>query len=93
MQKQLVLRTIPANDRRSALVSLTPAGQQLYEALMPQVQVINSQILSALLPGEVVLFDEALARLQACAQALWAEKGPDLPKANRRQGQRGKDGA
>ncbi|PUE50823.1 MarR family transcriptional regulator [Limnohabitans sp. 2KL-1] len=93
VQKQLVLRTIPANDRRSALVSLTPAGQQLYEALMPQVQVINSQILSALLPGEVVLFDEALARLQACAQALWAEKGPDLPKANRRQGQRGKDGA
>lgn len=93
VQKQLVLRTIPANDRRSARVSLTPAGQQLYEALMPQVQVINSQILSALLPGEVVLFDEALARLQACAQALWAEKGPDLPKANRRQGQRGKDGA
>lgn len=91
--KQLVLRTIPAHDRRSALVELTPAGRQLYEALMPQVQGINSQILSALQAGEAVRFDEALARLQTRAQALLAELGPDLPKANRRQGQRGKDAA
>ena len=33
-------------------------------------------------------FDEALASLQLRAQALLAELGPDLPKANRRQGQR-----
>ena len=88
VQKKLVLRTIPANDRRSARVSLTPAGQQLYEALMPQVQAINSQILSALQPDEAARFDEALARLQLRAQALLVELGPDLPKANRRQGQR-----
>lgn len=91
VQKQLVLRTIPAHDRRSARVSLTPSGQQLYEALMPQVQAINSQILSALQPVEAERFDEALAHLQLRAQALLAELGPDLPKANRRQGQRGKD--
>ncbi len=89
--KHLVLRTIPAHDRRSALVGLTPAGRQLYEALMPQVQAINSQILSVLQPEEAVQLDEALARLQVRAQALLAERSPDLPKANRRQGQRGKD--
>ena len=91
--KRLVLRTIPANDRRSALVDLTPAGRALYEALMPQVQAINSQILSVLRPEQAAEFDEALARLQDRAQALLAERSPDLPKANRRQGQRGKDAA
>ncbi len=91
VQKQLVLRTIPANDRRSALVSLTPAGQQLYDALMPQIQAINSQILKALQPEEAARFDEALERLQARAETLVTELSPDLPKANRRQGQRGKE--
>lgn len=88
VRKQLVLRTIPAHDRRSALVCLTPAGEQLYEALMPRVQAINGHILSALQPDEAALFDEALARMQLRAQALLTELGPDLPKANRRQGQR-----
>lgn len=89
--KQLVLRTIPANDRRSALVSLTPAGRALYEVLMPQIQAINGQILTALQTEEIARFDEALALLQARAQSLLTELSPDLPKANRRQGQRGKD--
>lgn len=89
--KQLVLRTIPANDRRSARVSLTPAGRQLYEVLMPQIQAINSQILAALQPDETARFDEALDRLQARAESLQAKLSPDLPRANRRQGQRGKD--
>ena len=92
-QKQLVLRTIPANVRRSALMSLTPAGRQLYQVLMPQIQAINSQILKALQPEEAARFDEALERLEARAQSLLAELSPDLPKANRRQGQRGKDAA
>lgn len=91
--KQLLLRTTPAHDRRSALVSLTPAGRQLYEVLMPQIQAINSQILSALPSGEQVLLDTALDQLQARAQSLLAELSPDLPRANRRQGQRGKGAA
>jgi DNA-binding MarR family transcriptional regulator len=85
------LRTIPAHDRRSALVSLTPAGRQIYEVLMPQIQAINSQILKALQPEEAAQFDEALERLQARAQTLLTELSPDLPKANRRQGQRSKE--
>lgn len=91
VRKQWVLRTIPANDRRSARVSLTPAGRQLYEVLMPRIQAINSQILAALQPDEAARFDEALDRLQARAESLQAMLSPDLPRANRRQGQRGKD--
>lgn len=93
VHKQLVLRTVPANDRRSALVGLTPAGRQLYEVLMPQIQAINSEILKALQPEDAAVFDACLERLQAQAQSLRAQLSPDLPKANRRQGQRGKDAA
>ena len=93
VKKQWVLRTIPAHDRRSALVSLTPAGRQLYDVLMPQIQAINSQILKALRPEEAAQFDEALERLLAQSQTLLTELSPDLPKANRRQGQRGKEAA
>lgn len=91
VQKQLVVRTVPANDRRSALIALTPAGRQLYEVLMPQIQAINSEILKALRPEETAHFDACLERLLVQAQSLRAQLSPDLPKANRRQGQRSKD--
>jgi DNA-binding MarR family transcriptional regulator len=91
VQKQLVVRTVPANDRRSALIALTPSGRQLYEVLMPQIQAINSEILKALQPEETAHFDACLERLLAQAQSLRAQLSPDLPKANRRQGQRSKD--
>lgn len=90
VQKQLVLRTIPAHDRRSARVTLTPAGRQLYNVLMPQIQAINSQIISALQPEDAARFDESLERMQARTEALLTELSPALPRANRRQGQRGK---
>lgn len=92
-RKQWVLRTIAAHDRRSARVELTAAGQRLYEVLMPQIQAINSQILGALPADEVARFDETLDHLQARAEALLAALSPDWPKANRRQGQRGKGAA
>ena len=91
IQKKLVLRTTPAHDRRSAIVGLTPEGRKVYDSLMPQVQAINSQILSTLAPEAAQGFDAALERLQARAETLVTELSPDLPKANRRQGQRGKE--
>jgi hypothetical protein len=47
--------------------------------------------LKALQPEEAAQFDEALERLQGRAQTLLTELSPDLPKANRRQGQRSKE--
>ncbi|WP_295551434.1 MarR family winged helix-turn-helix transcriptional regulator [Limnohabitans sp. Rim8] len=86
VKKQLVTRTVTPADRRRARVALTPVGRQLYDQLMPSIQAINGQILSALQANEVVLFDDALARLQARAQRLVVELDPHWPKANRRRG-------
>lgn len=66
---------------------------QLDEVWMPQIQAINSQILKAMQPEEAAQFDEALARLQARVQSWLTELSPDSPKANRRQGPRGKGAA
>jgi hypothetical protein len=58
----------------------------LYDDLMPRIQAINGQILSALQADDVVRFDDALVRLQARAQSLVTELSPDWPRANRRRG-------
>jgi hypothetical protein len=58
----------------------------LYNDLMPRIQAINGQILSALQGDEVVQFDDLLVRLQARAQSLVVELSPNWPHANRRRG-------
>ena len=84
--KRLIERTSLPHDRRSVRVSLSPAGQSLYAQLMPQIQAINSRILSVLSPDEAASLDDALERLRIQALALQATLGPDLPKADRRRG-------
>jgi DNA-binding MarR family transcriptional regulator len=84
--KRLIERTALPHDRRSVRVSLSPAGQSLYAQLMPQIQAINSRILSVLSPDEAASLDDALERLRIQALALQVTLGPDLPKADRRRG-------
>ena len=87
-RKALVARVVLPHDRRSARVSLTPAGQRLYEQLMPQVQAINARILAALEPAQLQALDQALELLRVQAQRLLNEMAPALPKADRRRGGR-----
>ncbi len=88
--KGLVQRVVLPHDRRSARVSLTSAGQALYDELMPQVQAINARILEALEPAQKQAFDAALERLRTQARLLLDEMAPELPKADRRRGGRGR---
>jgi DNA-binding MarR family transcriptional regulator len=86
LRKKLIVRTTLPHDRRSARVSVSPAGQALYAQLMPQIQDINSRILSVLSSAEAAALDDALERLRQQALALQETLGPDLPKADRRRG-------
>jgi len=88
--KGLVERVALLHDRRSVRVSLTPQGQALYDELMPQVQAINARILAVLEPAQKQAFDEALERMRMQAQRLLGEIAPELPKADRRRGGRGR---
>jgi DNA-binding MarR family transcriptional regulator len=84
--KGLIERVTLPHDRRSARVSLTPAGRQLYEVLMPQVQAINAQLVSVLSADEVAAFDDVLERLRQQANAMQGQWDLVLPKANRHLG-------
>ena len=88
LRKGLIEREVLAHDRRSARVRLSAAGQALYAQLMPQVQAINAHILQALDAQQTQALDLALERLRERAQALLAEMGDALPKADRRRGKR-----
>ena len=86
--KGLVERVVLPHDRRSVRVSLTAAGQALYDELMPQVQAINARILEVLEPAQKQAFDAALERMRIQARHLLGEMAPELPKADRRRGAR-----
>jgi DNA-binding MarR family transcriptional regulator len=86
--KGLVQRMVLPHDRRSVRVSLTAAGQALYDELMPQVQSINARILEVLDPAQKEALDGILQQLRLQARHLLAEMDPQLPKADRRRGGR-----
>jgi DNA-binding MarR family transcriptional regulator len=52
-QRELVQRTPDPNDRRRSLVSLTAAGQQLMDTLLPQVVAERQRIFHGLSPAEL----------------------------------------
>jgi len=89
--KGLIERVTLPSDRRRVCISLTAAGQRLYEALMPQVQAINVHILSALSSEEAAQFDGMLDRLQAQVRVLQDRLHPVLPKTNRHLGRAASD--
>lgn len=85
-EKGLVSRAAVAGDGRSAQVSLTAAGRQVCDALLPQVRRINAQIVAALSDDEAAAFDGYLERLHAATTALSGSLDPELPRASRRLG-------
>lgn len=68
--KGLVERRPRPGDRREILLSLTEAGQQLYERLLPRVAGINRELVSTLSQAEADTLDTLLRRLHAKAQAM-----------------------
>ena len=82
--KKLVSRTSRAGDARQIQLELTAAGSALHAQLFPLVRQINRDVLRVLLPQEITLLADMLARLQQSADALAAEGG--LPLADRRHG-------
>ena len=90
VDKGLLSRTVPPDNRREVRVCLTPAGVALRQQLMPQVQRINQRILSVLTDAEMAQFDHMVQRLQAAADQLSQTLQADLPKTQRRLGRHGK---
>lgn len=85
VEKRLAKRSAEQGDARRARISLTRAGQRLYEDLFPQIAAINASVVNALDDAAVQALDGALTRLTAEALRLNQEVLRDL-RADRRAG-------
>ena len=90
LAKKLITRTALQGDRRQALLSLTAAGQAVYDGLFPQVRALNQQLLAGLDENTVHLLDQALADMQQRALTLVATR-TDVPRTYRLRGGRHMD--
>lgn len=86
--KGFVQRVPLPHDRRSVRVRLTPAGEAVYDVLMPQVQAINARLLRVLSEDEMAQLDDFIARLRDSAEALRENLDAELPRTQRRLGRR-----
>ena len=68
----LVRRERVASDRRSQLVALTPAGEELFRTLLAAVVAFDAQLRAGFTDREVATMRRILARLGANASAAQA---------------------
>ncbi len=64
IQKQLVYREIPPDNRRSVIVQLTPQGQQVFEQVFPAHIAHLKERFETLEPSELELLKVLLSRLK-----------------------------
>jgi len=64
IQKQLVAREIPGDNRRSVIVRLTPSGKQVFEQVFPAHIAHLKQRFEQLEPSELELLRVLLNRLR-----------------------------
>jgi MarR family transcriptional regulator, 2-MHQ and catechol-resistance regulon repressor len=64
IQKQLVFRETPSDNRRSVIVQLTPKGQKVFEEVFPSHIAYLKQRFEKLDPSELELLKVLLSRLR-----------------------------
>ena len=85
-EKGLVLRSRDAADRRRILLSLTEAGQRMYDELFPALADINRRIMSVLNDTEADALESYLRRLTVKAREIFEHGGGVDVRTNRRLG-------
>jgi DNA-binding MarR family transcriptional regulator len=72
VERELVARAANPDDQRSHLLTLTPAGQALFDQVAPKALELERRIFEGIDSGELARFKAMLARLEAAAGALQA---------------------
>ncbi len=60
-----ITRESDPQDRRRAILNLTPAGMEIYRQIVPLVQEVEAAMLAALSPDDRHGLDSALAQIEA----------------------------
>jgi MarR family transcriptional regulator, 2-MHQ and catechol-resistance regulon repressor len=68
IQKQLVLREVPEDNRRNVIVQLTPHGQQIFEQSFPSHIAHLKERFDRLQPEELEMLTDLLVQLKQAFQ-------------------------
>lgn len=63
-----ITRESDPQDRRRAILALTPEGQEVYRQIVPLVQEVEAEIIAALTGPERAILDNALGKIEAYLQ-------------------------
>ena len=75
VDRGLVERRPNPDDQRSHLLSLTAAGQTLYESVAPKALELEAKVFAGFSATEIATFKAMLERLEASAASLDPEQG------------------
>lgn len=75
VDRGLVKRAPNPDDQRSHLLSLSKAGQALYDSVVPKALALEAEIFAGFSADELAQFAEMLARIEAAAAQLSPEQG------------------
>lgn len=75
VERGLVKRAPHPDDQRSHLLSLSAAGQALYDAVAPKALALEAQIFGGFSAEESAQFAAMLARVEAAAATIESERG------------------
>lgn len=70
VDKHLVRRQPKPSNRREVLLTLTDAGRDLHDRLMPRVAAINAELMTPLTEDEARVLTGLLQRLQCQAETM-----------------------
>lgn len=86
--KGLLHKSTESSNRRRAALQLSPAGQRLHDALLPQVRRINTDLVAALDADALENLDQSLHSLQQQANLAVQEDDSDAAFPPRQSGHR-----
>lgn len=75
VDRGLVVRAANPDDQRSHLLSLSAAGQALYDSVVPKALALEAEIFGGFSSDEVAQFAAMLERIEAAAARLAPERG------------------
>lgn len=80
----LITREANPENRRLAILDLTPAGRQMYRQIAPLLQDAETEMLASLTQTERDGLTRVLAKIEACLDRIGPEADIDEPQGTRR---------
>ena len=74
LAERLVARSVPASERRSQIVRLTPEGKRAFQRMVPQHRAWVERMFSGISPEENKQFHELIGKLKHSVQKAWSEE-------------------